>query len=309
MQTILGAGGNIGAELARQLIAYTPHIRLVARNPKVVNATDELMPADLLDGSQVDRAVAGSEVVYVTVGFPYSTKVWQQSWPPFIKNVIAACRKHNAKLVFFDNVYMYDRSAIGHMTEESPINPPSEKGKVRAQIADMILSEVKKKTLTALIARSADFYGPGGNNSVLQAMVTDNLRKGKKANWPVDADKIHNFTYTPDAAKATALLGNSPDAYNQVWHLPTDSAKLTGKQWVAMFAEIMSGKPGVQVMPAWLVGALGIFIPFMGEFKPMLYLYDQNYFFDSSKFDQRFTFTTTTPQQAIDAIVRAKQPK
>ena len=306
MQTILGAGGNIGAELARQLITYTPRIRLVAHNPKVVNATDELMPADLLDGSQVDRAVAGSEVVYVTVGFPYSTKVWQQSWPPFIKNVIAACRKHNAKLVFFDNVYMYDRSAIGHMTEESPINPPSEKGKVRAQIADMILSEVKKKTLTVLIARSADFYGPGGNNSVLQAMVTDNLRKGKKSNWPVDADKIHNFTYTPDAAKATALLGNTPDAYNQVWHLPTDSTKLTGKKWVAMFAEAMSGKPGVQVMPAWLVGALGIFIPFMGESKPMLYQYDQNYFFDSSKFDQRFTFTTTTPQQAVDAIARAK---
>lgn len=308
MQTILGAGGNIGAELARQLITYTPHIRLVARNPKAVNATDELMPADLLDGSQVDQAVAGSDVVYATVGFPYSTKVWQQSWPPFIKNTIAACEKHGAKLVFFDNVYMYDRSAIGHMTEESPINPPSEKGKIRAQIADMIMGEVKKGTLTALIARSADFYGPGGNNSVMQAMVTDNLRKGKKSNWPADADKIHNFTYTPDAARATALLGNTPDAYNQVWHLPTDATQLTGRQWAALFAEAMSGKSGVQVMPAWLVGALGIFIPFMGEFKPMLYQYDQDYFFDSSKFGQRFSdFVTTTPQQAVDAIVGAEQ--
>lgn len=306
MQTILGAGGNIGAELARQLTAYTPHIRLVARNPKAVNATDELMTADLLDGSQVDRAVAGSEVVYVTVGFPYSTKVWQQSWPPFIKNTLAACQKHDAKLVFFDNVYMYDRSAIGHMTEESPINPPSEKGNVRAEIAGMILSEVRKGTLTALIARSADFYGPNGTNSMLQTLVTDNLRKGKKANWLADADKVHNFTYTPDAAKATALLGNTPDAYNQVWHLPTDPTKLTGRQWVALFADAMSGKPGVQVMPAWLVGALGIFIPIMGELRPMLYQYDQDYFFDSSKFDQRFTFTTTTPQQAVDAIVRAK---
>ena len=306
MQTILGAGGNIGAELARQLPTYTPHIRLVARNPKAVNPTDELMPADLLDAGQVDRAVAGSDIVYVTVGFPYSTKVWQQSWPPFIKNVIAACQKHGAKLVFFDNVYMYDRSAIRHMTEESPINPPSEKGKVRAQIADMILSEVQKGTLTALIARSADFYGPGGTNSVIQAMVTDNLRKGKKSNWIVDANKVHNFTYKPDASNATALLGNTSDAYNQVWHLPTDSTRLTGKQWAALFAEAMSGKPGVQVMPAWLVGALGIFISFMGELKPMLYQYDQDYFFDSRKFDQRFNFTATTPQQAVDAIVQAK---
>ena len=307
MQTILGAGGNIGGELARQLAAYTPHVRLVARHPRAVNATDELMPADLLDASQVDRAVAGSDVVYVTVGFPYSTKAWQQLWPPFIRNVIAACQKHNAKLVFFDNVYMYDRSAIGHMTEESPIDPPSEKGKVRAEIADLILSEVKKGTLTALIARSADFYGPGGTNSVMQAMVTDNLRKGKKSNWPVNADKVHNFTYTPDAAKATALLGNTPDAYNQVWHLPTDPTRLTGRQWVSLFAEAMHGKSGVQVMPAWLVGVLGVFIPFMGEFKPMLYQYDRDYFFDSRKFSQRFgDFLTTTPQQAVDAILGAK---
>ena len=28
--------------------------------------------------------------------------------------------------------------------------------------------------------------------------------------------------YTPDAARAVALLGNTPDAFNQVWHLPTD---------------------------------------------------------------------------------------
>ena len=307
MQTILGAGGNIGGELARHLTTYTPYVRLVARHPKSVNATDGLMPADLLDASQVDRAVAGSDVVYVTVGFPYSTKVWQQSWPPFIRNVVAACQKHNAKLVFFDNMYMYDRSAIGHMTEESPINPPSEKGEVRAEIADLIMSEVKKGTLTALIARSADFYGPGGTNSVMQAMVTDNLRKGKKSNWPVDADKAHNFTYTPDAAKATALLGNTPDAYNQVWHLPTDPTRLTGRQWVGLFAETMHSKSGVQVMPAWLVGVLGVFIPFMGEFKPMLYQYDRDYFFDSSKFDKRFSdFLTTTPQQAVDAIVRAK---
>jgi hypothetical protein len=36
------------------------------------------------------------------------------------------------------------------------------------------------------------------------------------------ANKKHSFIYTPDAAKATAILGNTPDAYNQVWHLPTD---------------------------------------------------------------------------------------
>lgn len=44
MQTILGAGGAIGSELARELSQYTHKIRLVSRNPQQVNATDELYP-------------------------------------------------------------------------------------------------------------------------------------------------------------------------------------------------------------------------------------------------------------------------
>ena len=304
MQTILGSGGNIGVELARQLKAHTPHVRLVSRNPKAVNPDDELFPADLTDSVQIDRAVAGSEVVYVTVGFEYKTSVWRKTWPPFIRAVIAACQQHGAKLVFFDNVYLYDRSAIPHMTEESPLNPPSEKGKVRAELVRLILDEVKKGTLTALIARSADFYGPNGTNSVLQAMVTDNLAKGKKASWPSNADKLHNFTYTPDAAKATAILGNTPDAFNQTWHLPTDATKLTGRDWAALFAEEMGGKPGVQVLPTWVIGLLGVFIPFLREFHPMLYQYEQDYFFDSSKFEERFSFVPTTPREAMRTMVK-----
>lgn len=46
-QTILGAGGPIGIELAKALTAYTTDIRLVSRNPKKVNQTDTLFPADL----------------------------------------------------------------------------------------------------------------------------------------------------------------------------------------------------------------------------------------------------------------------
>jgi len=43
MQTILGAGGAIGTELAKALTKYTNKIRLVSRNPKKVNPGDELL--------------------------------------------------------------------------------------------------------------------------------------------------------------------------------------------------------------------------------------------------------------------------
>ena len=106
MQTILGAGGGIGIPLAKELKKYTSQIRLVGRNPKKVNDTDELFPLDVNNLSEIDKAIAGSEVVYLVIGFEYKLSVWQKFWPPFMQAVIYSCKTHNAKLVFFDNVYM-----------------------------------------------------------------------------------------------------------------------------------------------------------------------------------------------------------
>ena len=136
MQVILGSGGAIGTELARALPHYTPDIRLVSRNPKKVNSTDELFEGDLTDADRVAKAVQGAEVAYLTVGLPYNTATWRSTWPVVMANVINACKQHGTKLVFFDNVYMYDPQHLSPMTEDTPINPSSNKGKVRRQIAD-----------------------------------------------------------------------------------------------------------------------------------------------------------------------------
>jgi len=303
MQTILGSGGTVATDLAKELTKYTNQIRLVSRNPKRINETDILFPADLTDAAQVDKAVEGSEVVYVTVGFDYNIKIWRAIWPTLIERVIASCIKYNAKLVFFDNVYMYDRDFIGHMTEATPIRPTSKKGDVRAHIANLILDAVKSGKLTALIARSADFYGPNNDKSVLIETVYKNLSKGKAANWFATLDKKHTFTYTPDAATATAILGNTPDAYNQVWHVPTYSTGLTGKQWIELFAKELGVAPKASALPNWLLGIIGLFVPIMRELHEMAYQYDRDYFFDSSKFEQRFGLKPTSPEEGVRKTV------
>jgi nucleoside-diphosphate-sugar epimerase len=303
MQTILGANGTIGSLLAKELMNYTNKIRLVSRNPRRVNASDELFQADLSNPDIVDKAIEGSDVVYLVVGFDYNIKVWQEKWPRLMRATIDACIKHKARLVFFDNVYMYDINAIFHMTESSHINPPSKKGEVRRQIAQMLMDEVKAGRLMALIARSADFYGPNNEKSFINEMVIKNFRKGKAANWLVTADKKHSFTFTPDAAKATAILGNTDDAYNQVWHLPTDKTKLTGREFISLFAAELNVKAGISPMPVWLIKIIGLFIPVMKEITEMLYQYDRDYFFDSSKFDRRFEFKTTTYQEGVKLVV------
>ena len=303
MQTILGSGGAIGIPLAKELKKYTNKIRLVSRNPKKVNETDELYPIDLNDQNQIEKAISGSEVVYVVIGFEYKLSVWQKTWPSFMESVINACKLHHVKLVFFDNVYMYDKPAIPFMTETSPIHAPSKKGAVRQQLHDMIMNEVENNNLTALIARSADFYGPENKNSALNMMVIDNFMKGKKAQAFGNVNKIHTYTFTPDAAKATALLGNTNDAYNQVWHVPTTKEKLTNLQWIQLIANEMKVEAKIQTVPVWLIKILGWFIPIMREFPEMIYQYEQDYIFDSTKFEKRFGISATTPKEGIKLLL------
>jgi nucleoside-diphosphate-sugar epimerase len=303
MQTILGANGTIGTILAKELVNYTDKIRLVSRNPRKVNETDELVAADLSNPAAVDIAVEGSDVVYLVVGLAYNLKEWEEKWPRLMRATVDSCIKHHSRLVFFDNVYMYDIKAISHMTEESPINPPSRKGAVRKQIARMIMDEVKAGKLMAMIVRSADFYGPGSDNSFITEMVYKRFLKRKKATWLVNPEKKHSFTYTPDAAKATALLGNTEEAYNTVWHLPTDKNTLTGRQFVELFAKEMNVPNKLFVMPVWMIKIIGIFVPVLKEMPEMMYQYDRDYFFDSSKFERRFKFKLTTYSEGVKNIV------
>ena len=306
MQTILGAAGDVARLLATELKQYTAQIRLVSRHPEKVNEDDELLALDLLKKEDVFNAIKGSEVVYLTVGLKYDHTIWQAQWPVIIQHVIAGCLEHNCKLVFFDNVYMYDKNAISNMTEDSPINPPSKKGKVRAQNVTLINEAIHDHGLKAVIVRSADFYGPLSKNGILNTLVLDNVIKDKKANWQADVDRIHSFTYLPDAAKATALLGNTDSAYGQVWHLPTSAERLTGRQLITIATGVMEMKNSYMILSPYMLKFLGIFNRTIKELVEMQYQNTQDYFFNSNKFCSTFSFTPTSYESGIREVLAQK---
>lgn len=305
MQTILGSSGVIGKEVAKELHrSFTKDIRLVSRNPKHVNPTDQLFKADLLNRDHVMEAVKGSEVVYLTVGIEYRAKIWAEQWPVIMRNVVDACMVHKAKLVFFDNVYAYGK-VDGIMTEETPYNPCSKKGTIRLKVINLMMDEVKKGNLEALIARAPDFYGPDTPLSFVNVTVFENLAKGKKPQWMGNDKKKHSFIYTPDAGKATALLGNTPSAFNQVWHLPTDKNTMTGKEFIELAAKAFDTKPDYMVLKRWMVKMAGLFNPIIKESIEMLYQNEVDYIFDSSKFEKTFRFQPTPYETGINETARS----
>jgi nucleoside-diphosphate-sugar epimerase len=300
MQTILGANGVIGRELSGFLPSYSESkIRQVGRNPRKVNNTDELAIADLLNYEQTEKAVAGSEVTYLLAGLKYDVKVWQEQWPKVMRNAIDACKKHNSKLVFFDNVYSYGW-VKGTMTEETPFNPNSKKGEVRAKIATMLLDEIKAGNLQGMIVRAADFYGPGALLSLTYSTVTERLKNKKGAQWIGNPKAIHTFSYTPDAGKTVAILGNTPSAYGQTWHVLTSKEKMTGEEYVRIASELMKMPNKIQAMPKWGVWTLGLFIPVLREFVEMMYQFENDYVFDSTKFEKAFAQQATPYKKGIE---------
>ena len=298
MITILGAGGAIGNKLVTLLSARNQPFRLVGRNPKATPGATETLAADLTDKDQAIRAVAGSSAVYLLVGLKYDLKLWQEMWPRIMSNTIEACKRAGAKLLFFDNVYMYGKVS-GPMTEETPYNPCSKKGEIRAKIATMLINEWKSGALTAMIARSADFYGPDTQNAVPNLLVFEPFARKRKASWLVNDAVPHSLTYTPDAARSLLQLADRTVAWNQTWHVPTTPNPLTGKEFIVLAARESGVAPGYRVLSRPMLRIAGWFDPLVAESYEMLYQSDSPYLFDSGKFAREFGFAGTPYAEGI----------
>lgn len=292
MHTILGAGGAVANALTRQLIDNNDTIRLVSRKPVSITGKNVTWKkSDLLNYHELVEAAKGSTVIYLTAGLVYDKNIWSEQWPLIMQNAIKLAKETNARLIFFDNVYMYGL-VDGPMTETTPYQPCSEKGKVRAAIATQLMQEAQAGHIRASIARAADFYGTENQNSFLDMMVLDNYAKKKSAQWLGDPARLHNFSYIPDMGRGLFLLGQNPDTDNQVWHMPT-AKPLTGKQFIEMAASTYGVKPGYFAVNKFFLWVYGLFNKTVMGAVEMFYQYDHDYHFDSSKFEKHFNFTAT----------------
>jgi nucleoside-diphosphate-sugar epimerase len=224
-----------------------------------------------------------------------------------MRNAIEACKRANAKLVFFDNVYMYGK-VDGAMTEETPFRPSSKKGEIRAQIATMLLDEIKAGTVTALIARAADFYGPHVRTGIPNVLVFDKFARGKKANWLANDSTKHSFSFTPDAARSLVLLAENDNAWNQIWHVPTAPDPPTGQQFIELAAKEFRTKPKYRVLTPAMVWLAGWFDTTVGNLHEMLYQYQADYIFDSTKFNTAFAFQPTSYVEGIRISIQGDRP-
>ena len=309
LHTILGANGPLALALSRQLFSAGLQIRQVSRHPTKVNATDSCVTADLMDAEATARAVEGSEVVYLVVGLQYNLQAWKEQWPRVMANVIDACIRHQARLVFFDNVYAYGL-VEGPMTEYTPFNPCSRKGEVRAAVANTLLSAMHAGQISAQIVRSADFYGIDlalPRNSFFDTAVIDRLRQAKTPQWLGDSRHMHSFSYLPDIARSLAMLATSPTAWGHTWHALTCAESLTGNELVALACRA-AGRPfKMQAAPWWILKLMAMYQPVIRENQEMMYQFERPYEFSSAKMNAAFDAVATPYCAGLKAIFSIRQ--
>lgn len=304
MQTILGANGIIGEGLAKELKSkWTSDIRLVGRNPMKVNESDSLHKADLLNLEEVKKALKDSGIAYLTVGLPYDSKVWARDWTIIMDNVIKGCMEHNTKLVYFDNTYPYSQDSK-IQTEKTAFNSTGQKGIAKSKTATLLLNAIQEKKINGVICRAPEFYGPGKTKSITNALIFESLKQGKKPKVILKDNVLRTLIYTPDASRAMALIGNTPDTYGETWHLPCDDKRLTYKEFIELIAQRIGREIKHVTLNRFMINVISLFNANLNETKELLPRYAIDNIFESNKFKRRFPdFQVTSYVEGINEII------
>lgn len=304
MQVILGANGIIGEGLAKELRShYTSELKLVGRHPKKVNSDDLLFKGDLLNPEAVNKALKHCDIAYLTVGLPYDSNIWLRDWPKIMQHVISGCKANHCKLVYFDNTYAYPQD-VEIQTENTPLKPNGKKGKAKKRAVELLLEAINNKEIDAVICRAPEFYGPGKTKSITNTLLFEKLKANKKPKVLLKDDVLRTLIYTPDASKAMALIGNTPDTYGQTWHLPCCEERLTYKGIMEEISKVLGRPIKYSLMHAFILKIASLFNKTIKETQELLPRYAIDNIFDASKFKARFpNFRITSYQEGIRKVL------
>lgn len=302
LHVVFGAG-QVGAPLAAKLIEEGKRVRVVRRSHGEVAPGAELLPGDALDAGFCARACEGAQAVYHCTNPPYDTAAWAEAVPRVLDNLIAAAGGAGARLVVLENLYMLGRPNGRRLNEDTPVNPCSRKGEIRARAAERLLDAHRRGQVVAVAGRASDFYGPRGTLTYLGDFFWKRALAGKEVWSPVDPDAVHTYHYILDVAAGLAQLGRAhADALGRAWMLPCQPAG-TLRDLATRCAQALVRPIHVSKIPKAALRAIGLFVPLVREMNEMLYQWDEPFVVDDRRYRERFSPKPVAAETAARATV------
>ena len=302
-RSVIFGAGQVGSPLARILVERGHDVRVVKRSPGGIPGGPQPLLGDAADLSFCIKAAEGADAVYHCMNPPYSAKVWADLVPRYMANLIEASARAGARLVALDNVYMLGRANGKPLTDDTPMNPSSRKGEIRARAAQMLFDAHRHGDVRAVEGRASDFYGPGGKLTLLGDYFWPRVLKGRSGQVIADPDMVHTYHYIPDVAAGLATLGAAPDdAFGKPWMLPCRPAE-TLRDLVRRLERPFGRPIPLQVVPGWVQLLMSVVILPLRETREMGYQWEEPFVIDDSSFRQRFGVMPEDPDRAAAATV------
>ena len=299
---VIFGGGQVGQPLARMLHDRGVRVRMVKRSAGAPEGI-ELMQGDATDASFCLDAARGAHTLYHCMNPPYSARIWAEVVPKYIENLIGAARGSEARLVVLENVYMLGRAGGRPLNEDTPMNPCSRKGEIRAREAERLFAADRRGEVRATAGRASDYCGPGATLSHLGDQFWKPVMAGRRGRVLVDPDAIHTYHYVPDVAAGLATLGMAADdAYGQPWMLPCTPAESL-RVIVTRYSHYLGRDIKLAAMPRWAIGALGLMAPIIREVDEMMYQWEEPFVIDDRRFRAAFGSQPTEPERAAAETV------
>ncbi|MBZ0266946.1 NAD-dependent epimerase/dehydratase family protein, partial [bacterium] len=230
-------------------------------------------------------------------------RAWNELLPKYLDNLVAAAGGAGARLVVLDNLYMLGAGGGTPLNEDTPMNPRSRKGEIRARLARSLVEAHRRGDVRAVTGRASDFYGPGGVGTHFTDRFWKQVFAGKPAEILPNPDTPHTYHYIPDVAEGLKRLGAAPDdALGRAWMLPCAPAEST-RALVARFAAAIGREIHVRRMPRIAVKLLGVFMPILREVDEMLHQWDAPFVVDDTRFREAFGMRGTDRDAGAAAMV------
>lgn len=268
---VTGAGGFIGRHLVKRLLEQHGRVRVFVRRWTGVPPVDvgcatedrrdacptiEVVVGDLGDPEAVDRAVAGTRIIYhVGATMRGSREDFERGTVVGTQNILDSMRRHHVgKLVYVSSLSVLHAAAAKRgvkMKEDWPLEPRANERGAYTQTKLAAEKLVRESGLPAVIVRPGQVFGPGAT-AVTGAVAQ---RVGQRQVILGSGKLVLPLVYVDDVVDAILLAAKKETG---LWHI-VDSAQVTQEQLA----------PGAMKLPYPLVYCLAWFAELLGKRAPL----------------------------------------
>lgn len=287
-QIVVVGAGQIGTPLVQTLARRGHDVRWLSRSrPVQLPSGVRHISVDARDPAALAAAAQGAAAVIAAVNPAiYDAEVWAETLPPLHAGLIAGVARTGARLVVLDALYLYALDQ-GPLSPTTPQRPSTQKGKIRKQIADMLVEAQARGEIRATTLRAPDFWGPALSAALLTEAGLRDLKAGKRPFLVGDPDQPHAFSHRDDVVEALINLALADDdVEGRVFHAPV--THVTPRQLVEAFARAYGVAAKPFVAPSWLLRLVGLFSRTTRGMIEMLPQWQAPYLVDDSAYRKRF---------------------